>query len=859
MNKKRKTVLIVFILAALVITACFIVGIRTSGYHTYAYTFNSEGPTEEVDLFKFRKAEGDITFLGDICGITMGGFNCNGAYSGDEAIRFIVRDSETGTEMLCYDYPLRDHQYDDARVFIPFTYHADEDTTWHIEARCINITREHPVTVSLSDGELYLASVHRDDLRDIVRPVIYYIASLLILGFAAYLYFVRKMPLTNGEKDNPPRIAKSSLKKIVTGMVILNLVFAMVFVLVYSDSGRYIQEKENEFAAALCDCEEVSSTSGITMRNSVIMLLSPDLDRSTDISYEIKDNLSGRTLDEGTVSPKDLITAGSRFEGLDNLTRIEETGLKEHLVLELNLKAMSRSLDGDGTCTLSLTQQGQDIHIRAYDFTNRRNVINLLLTMLVISMLLADTLYLINNIRPIGTAATYLIAALVLGFVMSILIPSICVPDERYHMNNCYAMSNSIMGIEDIEQPSRILKRVTEQDSSEAPTAEVRAAKYNDIYYGLMQKTEETEYTPVYGNTGRVTNAPVVCYLPGAIGITIARLMGLNGVTTMLFARLMTLIAVTLLIYVAVRKMPFAKAAMACCALIPMSLQEIASTSYDGFIIAMAFIFTAYSLFLIAKPDRRSVLDWTVTLASAVVLSLCKGGVYIPLLGLIVLIEFSFEKRPKGKLLKAGAILGLCLPVALAALIKLIPVITKTMRSTTSHSGMVGGLTNVYTAGYLLRHKSGFLALIARTLSAKGEVYLQSFIGGRLGLSVYVPGIVMFAFIIILLLAAMRKDSLGKGFSRGSRIYLASVCLIGFALIFASMLFASTPTDSSILLGIQGRYFIPFLPLILVLTRSKRLVFKDTNDNSFILAISICEVAEIAFAICSILILPGFW
>ncbi|MCR4689560.1 MAG: DUF2142 domain-containing protein, partial [Saccharofermentans sp.] len=81
----------------------------------------------------------------------------------------------------------------------------------------------------------------------------------------------------------------------------------------------------------------------------------------------------------------------------------------------------------------------------------------------------------------------------------------------------------------------------------------------------------------------------------------------------------------------------------------------------------------------------------------------------------------------------------------------------------------------------------------------------------------------------------------------------------GVALIFASMLFATTPKTSPIILGIQGRYFIPYLPLVLLLTRSKSLCFKRNNDNNFIIAICIAEAVQIAFAACSICTLGGFW
>ena len=46
--------------------------------------------------------------------------------------------------------------------------------------------------------------------------------------------------------------------------------------------------------------------------------------------------------------------------------------------------------------------------------------------------------------------------------------------------------------------------------------------------------------------------------------------------------------------------------------------------------------------------------------------------------------------------------------------------------------------------------------------------------------------------------------------------------LLGFILM-ASMLLAYTPADTFYILGVQGRYFLPFLPVLLLAFRTPRL------------------------------------
>ena len=52
-----------------------------------------------------------------------------------------------------------------------------------------------------------------------------------------------------------------------------------------------------------------------------------------------------------------------------------------------------------------------------------------------------------------------------------------------------------------------------------------------------------------------------------------------------------------------------------------------------------------------------------------------------------------------------------------------------------------------------------------------------------------------------------------------------AIFIIGSLAVFASLLFSWTFNTEQIILGVQGRYFIPYLMLLLVSLRPKRLFF----------------------------------
>ena len=61
------------------------------------------------------------------------------------------------------------------------------------------------------------------------------------------------------------------------------------------------------------------------------------------------------------------------------------------------------------------------------------------------------------------------------------------------------------------------------------------------------------------------------------------------------------------------------------------------------------------------------------------------------------------------------------------------------------------------------------------------------------------------------------------------------IIILSVGLIEFSMLLAWTPKTSLTISGVQGRYFLPLLPISLMLLKNKLIVFKK-NKNRFFLA-----------------------
>ena len=90
---------------------------------------------------------------------------------------------------------------------------------------------------------------------------------------------------------------------------------------------------------------------------------------------------------------------------------------------------------------------------------------------------------------------------------------------------------------------------------------------------------------------------------------------------------------------------------------------------------------------------------------------------------------------------------------------------------------------------------------------------------------------------ILLLLSVLIKEDEKKLIQnwQKSLMFLISICLIG--LITLSLMLDFTPINAKMVMGIQGRYFIPFLPIMVFCLRNSTIVLKKSIDKYLIVGI----------------------
>lgn len=146
-----------------------------------------------------------------------------------------------------------------------------------------------------------------------------------------------------------------------------------------------------------------------------------------------------------------------------------------------------------------------------------------------------------------------------------------------------------------------------------------------------------------------------------------------------------------------------------------------------------------------------------------------------------------------------------------------------------------------YNVSFAFENPFAFLALIARTLDAIFDFYLQSLAGGSLGwfqANLILPS---FYLIPVLLLALLGSQEQRPDVSAPSipRWMLLTAAFVSIAGSVASMWISWTFDTEGVIQGVQGRYFLPVLPLILLALKTR---FIDVNRDlkTFTIGFLVC-------------------
>ncbi len=459
-------------------------------------------------------------------------------------------------------------------------------------------------------------------------------------------------------------------------------------------------------------------------------------------------------------------------------------------------------------------------------------IITILALLAVLGMALFGKSFKVEN--------AYLILALSLGLVMTLIMPVMVAPDETTHSYIAYEMANDIMGVDQGENGALIMRR---DDASRAFQSmkldrEYYNQYYDDFFDGVQDESlVETNIYPA--------SAPFYLYIFSAFGMIIGRLLNMGTIMVFMLGRWFNMLAFGLITFYAIKRIPFGKTVLAVWALLPIMLQQVGSYSYDCGINALSVLVIGLTMnFMYGKKDMpkyKRIIDIVLLVLACLMLVPCKGHAIIPMALLPVMlivkllwdrrdkIKAFFNEKPVRKVIFVVAIIVIALMVVLVGV-----VVLKRLLATADGNGDYLEYLDQYAhpIGYYLKNPKALVLIFINTVWSIGDEYIKQMLGAILGwLEVPVPLMFIIPFLFLFVFAGMRREDEEQPIGVLSKLWMWVVFLGVCFLACLGMLLYWTPMYFTTIAGVQGRYFLPGLALVGLTIRTKNSALSKNADR----------------------------
>lgn len=335
-------------------------------------------------------------------------------------------------------------------------------------------------------------------------------------------------------------------------------------------------------------------------------------------------------------------------------------------------------------------------------------------------------------------------------------------------------------------------------------------------------------------------------YIPCALGLWLAHVLGLGLSATVILGRLSNLVFFCIVFSQAVRLMPIKKNLLVLIGLLPSNIYLASNYSYDPWV-------TSFLALGIALVLREATLPRPISMRAllpcglALLFGLCPKAIYFPVLLLLLILPPSkLTSNGKRALLGISILFLLCVSV----LSFVLPLLLGSGGGYTDSRGG-DGVDAARQISWVLHHPLAYgrtlatfmLGYFAPLNSGQYTLDYPSYIGK---LSLDAPHLVLAPYLMLIVVALLDVDDSDRTIlpSPVQRVLVFALFLASVTLIASSMYVSFTPVAAESIEGCQGRYLLPVLILGLM-PFSLRLAHRagDTRAQKCLPALIGCTAA----------------
>lgn len=699
-----------------------------------------------------------------------------------------------------------------------------------------------PVEKSLVYNLTYTVQVHQFQ-----KPLL---AALILLLMGLGVYAAGGFVKGNGTVCVKLPRKPGNRKKQVGALALAVFLVALLFFYLYDTQIRIAQNTTEKAAVLKADGE----TLPVTEENAFIsQTVYPKEDKLTGLGVRfymeegvsllegtmeasVTDVTLGQVMCEAEVSASQFISG--EYIGL--LFENSQTGAADH-EYRIDL-SFSPELWDSG---LQLMTSGDDLCVNAYLYFNIFLKKFFFFMFLGVEAFVCLFWYLVF-VRRAGIEQVFLVTVLFLGLIYNVMLTPRMVPDEAKHMDMAYRYSNELLGYESLGDTKCLMRA---DDAAMEFTSSPSFGNYRNIYYGLFSRVQDD--TMVAADVNSNIEGSFLLYAPAVAGMTLARLLGLGTVPMLLLARYLNLVVFALLAWAGMRRLPFGKVTLFVLAVLPINIQQCTSFSHDAMVHGILFFYSCMCLETIFSKERMTGQKMAAMELAALFLMYCKSGSYLPLCFLPVLIPAVKFGGKKEKYMAMLSLLGI---PALAFFLKSVQTVSGIVNTTEATSVVSTGdgaaYLGGYTIGYFLKEPLEFVYMMVNTAFDKIGFYVESLVGYKLGwVEIETSMIVVVLFLFLLFLSVCDSREEPVQIRPFQRFWMAFLCLGCTGLILLGMLLQWTPMGHVSVEGVQGRYFLPFMLILLTACKNRGVLLNRRMDRGIITAAAVGQLLTLTYVI----------
>ncbi len=456
------------------------------------------------------------------------------------------------------------------------------------------------------------------------------------------------------------------------------------------------------------------------------------------------------------------------------------------------------------------------MYFRNVVFKAEENIKNILQITMIIIAISIDGILVIFKKTKLEVYKQFIILASVLGIFYFTLTPFGNGTDEVSHFLRVFEISRKYTNIhiqEDTTFPPAFSKLVDYKNS-----ILIKYENYiNEFDAFSMNSDERRDLIKEYWN---IKLYSPIQYIPQVIGVTVGRVLSDNIIVIGMFGRITGYIFWVVLCAISIKLVPNKKTFFLILCLLPVNIFSAVCISGDTVTNAVCTLFIALIYRKVYLKEKINKKEKFLLLILCCMIALCKI-VYLPFVMIILLLkEENFENK---KELKKFVIIT----IALSVIVGLSWLVIGSMNLVNSNASSTEQLK------FILSNPLEYCMIIMRTLTQKGAQYIYQLCTGdelmcHAKTTIY-PIVSYIVSICLLMSLFVNEDSKALEINTLRKVWTMLI-MFGTSLLIITAIYIQWTSlagigkiGNEIILGIQGRYFIPVVALMIFAFNKTRL------------------------------------